>query len=99
MIGAIVNLNHPGRYIHWGWFQMSLANLIVILVMGLSFLVVMRVDTLRATYTTFAGQVVLVIVGAMVIGILALLQWMTPRTPWIRWDVAAVREQMRRRYA
>ena len=74
-------------------------GLIVILVMGLSFLVVMRVDTLRATYTTFAGQVVLVIVGAMVIGILALLQWMTPRTPWIRWDVAAVREQMRRRYA
>jgi hypothetical protein len=33
MLGAIVNLNHSGRYIHWGWFQMSLANLVVILVM------------------------------------------------------------------
>ena len=33
MIGAIVNLNHPGKYIHWGFFQMSLANFVVILVM------------------------------------------------------------------
>ena len=33
MLGAIVNLNHPGRYIHWGFFQMSLANLVVILIM------------------------------------------------------------------
>ncbi|HMC37400.1 MAG TPA: hypothetical protein VKK30_05995 [Actinomycetota bacterium] len=33
MIGAFVNLNHPGRYIHWGFFQMSLANFVVILVM------------------------------------------------------------------
>jgi hypothetical protein len=33
MLGALVNLNHPGRYIHWGWFQMSLANFIVILAM------------------------------------------------------------------
>jgi hypothetical protein len=33
MLGAIVNLNHPGRYIHWGFFQMSLANFVVILVM------------------------------------------------------------------
>jgi hypothetical protein len=33
MVGAIVNLNHPGRYIHWGFFQMSLANLVVILIM------------------------------------------------------------------
>jgi len=33
MLAAIVNLNHPGSYIHWGWFQMSLANLIVIAVM------------------------------------------------------------------
>jgi uncharacterized iron-regulated membrane protein len=28
-----VNLNHPGHYVHWGVVQISLANLIVILVM------------------------------------------------------------------
>jgi len=33
MLGAIVNLNHPGKYIHWGFFQMSVANFVVILVM------------------------------------------------------------------
>ena len=33
MLGAIVNLNHPGKYIHWGFFQMSLANFVMILVM------------------------------------------------------------------
>jgi hypothetical protein len=28
-----INLNHPGHYVHWGVIQISLANLIVILVM------------------------------------------------------------------
>jgi hypothetical protein len=74
-------------------------GLIVIMVMAIAFVVVMRVDTLRATYATFVGQVMLVIDGVMVMGILGVLGMMTPKTPWIRWDVAAVREQMRRRYA
>lgn len=30
---AAVDLNGPGHYIHWGWFQISVANLVVILVM------------------------------------------------------------------
>jgi hypothetical protein len=30
---AAVNLDHPGHYLHWGFIQLSLANLIVILVM------------------------------------------------------------------
>jgi len=32
-IGAAVNLDHPARYVHWGWFQMSVPNLIVIVLM------------------------------------------------------------------
>jgi hypothetical protein len=28
-----VNLNHPGRYVHWGVIQISLANIVVIAVM------------------------------------------------------------------
>ena len=30
---AVINLNHPGHYLHWGVIQLSLTNLIVILVM------------------------------------------------------------------
>jgi len=30
---ALINLNHPGYYLHWGVIQISLANFIVILVM------------------------------------------------------------------
>jgi hypothetical protein len=28
-----INLNHPGRYLHWGVIQISVANLVVIVVM------------------------------------------------------------------
>jgi hypothetical protein len=30
---AIINLNHPASYVHWGFFQMSAANLVVIVLM------------------------------------------------------------------
>ncbi len=30
---SIVNLTHPGHYLHWGFIQLSLANSIVILAM------------------------------------------------------------------
>jgi hypothetical protein len=35
--GAPVNLNNPGRYFHWGVIQISAANLIVIAVMVVVF--------------------------------------------------------------
>jgi hypothetical protein len=33
MLAAIFNLNHPAHTIHWHFLQLSVANLIVILVM------------------------------------------------------------------
>jgi len=33
VLGAVINLNHPGHYIHWGFIQISLANLLVIVFM------------------------------------------------------------------
>lgn len=33
MFGAIVNLNHPANVVHAGFFQMSVPNLIAIIVM------------------------------------------------------------------
>jgi len=32
-----INLNHPGRYVHWGVIQISVANLVLILIMVLLF--------------------------------------------------------------
>jgi hypothetical protein len=28
-----INLNHPGRYVHWGVVQISVANLVVVALM------------------------------------------------------------------
>jgi hypothetical protein len=39
LLGALVNLDRPGHYISWGWFQISVANLVVILLMIVAFLV------------------------------------------------------------
>ena len=37
MLGAMVDLDHPARYVHWGWFQMSVANLVVVVLMLIVF--------------------------------------------------------------
>ncbi len=33
LLGALINLNGSGRYIHWGFIQMSVANFVVIVLM------------------------------------------------------------------
>jgi hypothetical protein len=33
MLAAIFNLNHRATYIHWHFFQMSVSNVVVIVVM------------------------------------------------------------------
>jgi hypothetical protein len=37
LLASLVNLNHPGHYIHWGFIQISVANLIVIILMVVVF--------------------------------------------------------------
>jgi hypothetical protein len=32
-VGALVNLNRPARYVHWHFFQMSVPNIIVIILL------------------------------------------------------------------
>lgn len=34
-----INLNHPGHYVHWGVVQISVANLVVIALMIVVFVV------------------------------------------------------------
>jgi hypothetical protein len=43
ILGAAVNLDHPTTYFHWGWFSISVANLVVILVMIVVFLLALFV--------------------------------------------------------
>jgi len=33
VIGALIDLNTTGHYLHWGFIQLSLANLLIILLM------------------------------------------------------------------
>jgi len=37
LLGALINLNGSGHYIQWGFIQMSLANLVVIVLMVIVF--------------------------------------------------------------
>jgi hypothetical protein len=38
IVGALVNLNHPAHTIHRGWFLISIANLVVIALMLVVFI-------------------------------------------------------------
>ncbi len=33
LVQSVINLNGPGRYVHWGFIQISVANLVVIALM------------------------------------------------------------------
>jgi hypothetical protein len=35
---ALFNLNHPAHYVHWNFFQMSVPNLVVIVLMIVVFI-------------------------------------------------------------
>jgi hypothetical protein len=37
LLGALVNLNGHGTYIHWGFIQLSVANFVVIVLMIIVF--------------------------------------------------------------
>jgi hypothetical protein len=37
LFGSLINLNRPGRYVHWGFIQISVANLVLIGLMVIVF--------------------------------------------------------------
>ena len=37
LAGSLINLNGNGRYIHWGFIQLSVANFVVIVLMVIVF--------------------------------------------------------------
>jgi hypothetical protein len=38
LLGSLINLNGPGHYVHWGFIQLSVANLVLIGLMVLVFI-------------------------------------------------------------
>jgi len=47
MLGAIVNLNHPDHYLHWGFILISVANLIVIAILVVLFVLAIALPFLK----------------------------------------------------
>jgi hypothetical protein len=37
LLGAVFNLNHPAHVVHWHFFQMSVSNVVVIVLMFIVF--------------------------------------------------------------
>lgn len=37
LFGSLIDLNHPGHYLHWGFIQISVANAVLILLMVVVF--------------------------------------------------------------
>ena len=43
LAGSVFDLNGPGRYVHWGFIQISVANLVVIGLMVIVFVLAIAV--------------------------------------------------------
>jgi Flp pilus assembly protein TadB len=71
---------------------------IVVFLMVVMLLFVMGNQVLRAPYDTVLGQIVLVVVAAVVGGILWLIHLLTPRARWVWWDLPAMNGILERRY-
>ena len=71
---------------------------VVVGLMGVMLFVVLRNPTLRAPYATALGQLVLLAVAGLVVAILFLIHAMTPRTEWVRWNLARMDALLERRY-
>ncbi|MGI8562732.1 MAG: type II secretion system F family protein [Candidatus Dormibacter sp.] len=72
---------------------------IVVLIMGVIFLAVMRVDSFREAYATPLGQLVLILIALSVVFIIWLIGQMTPRTRSVRWNLISLKARMESRYA
>jgi hypothetical protein len=47
LVGALVNLGGNGNYVHWGFIQLSVANLVVILLMIIVFVLAILIPFRR----------------------------------------------------
>lgn len=57
LLGALVNLDQPGHYLHWGVIEISIANAIVILVMIAVFILAIALPFPRHKHVTAPDEV------------------------------------------
>ena len=55
MMAAVFNLNHPAHYVHWHFFQMSVSNIIVIVLMLIVFVAAILIPFPRHKQTRDAS--------------------------------------------
>ncbi|MGH7918946.1 MAG: type II secretion system F family protein [Candidatus Dormibacteraceae bacterium] len=72
---------------------------VVVALMSVLLVVVMRTSALHHQYATPLGQIVLLMIAAMVAFVLFLVYRLTPRAEWVRWDLAEMDRILERRYA
>jgi hypothetical protein len=51
-LAALVNLNKPAKYVHWHFFQMSVANIVVIVLMIVVFVLAVTLPFPRKRRST-----------------------------------------------
>jgi hypothetical protein len=73
--------------------QQRTAALAIGVILGILFFSVMRVPSLYAYYSTAGGQLVLIVVIGMYLGLVWLLGRMARPLEWVEWDIAAVRRE------
>jgi hypothetical protein len=73
--------------------QQRTAALAIGVILGILFFSVMRVPSLYAYYSTAGGQLVLLLVMAMYLGLVWLLGRMARPLEWVEWDISAVRRE------
>jgi hypothetical protein len=47
LVGSLIDLSHPGHYVHWGFIQLSVANLVLIGLMVVVFVAAILVPFRR----------------------------------------------------
>ena len=71
---------------------------IVVFLMSVMLLFIMGDASLRSAYESVAGQLVLVLVAAMVAGILWLIHALTPKARSLRWNLTTMDDLLEQRY-
>jgi len=73
--------------------QQRAAALVIGLIMAALFLAVMRVPTMQAFYVSAGGQLVLLGVFAMYLGLVWVIGQVARPLRWVAWDLEAVRRE------
>jgi hypothetical protein len=47
LLGSLIDMSKPGHYVHWGFLQISLSNLIVVCLMVITFVAAIAVPYKR----------------------------------------------------